>query len=527
MRKIILLVIVLSINLTLIGQEKRIEFHHDSVILFEQNISAIDSIILDSSANNIVINQRNSTRILEISEIDSIVFSTSNAVYPYPFGQEASNVTAEIIIHTNDSINFDSITFAIPNLKYNKSWLFMLTQDDCLNSAFHQTWAAINGKPLSNYTNANNQKQNSYNIGQLLAGDLPPESYYLGKTLGITDGTGKEVRFAFTTTVYPEGEYMNSAETINPGYTSNYYRFMKHNLTWGNVREIVNYGNSIAFHDVNADDVHNITDIYNHYLIVQDSIKLHLQNRGCKTLAEPNGNKDYIRAAYNYSSIQTITAQNNGDGILSRELYPYMDTTDLFQVLIKRYFIEPANIRTRVLTELQKPKEQREAVNIGVHSTDSSWVSLLLWLNDNYGKDGNDSLWFPSLEEYYEYNYYRHNTSITKTQINDSTIKITINIPSGEYFYYPSITVNVGGIRTNQIQSLNSNDAVTGLSYGNYEQGIMVNIDCRKFLLEHATHYVEQYEGNSIPSNKADALYFTNQLKDSPQKTSLLNRINP
>lgn len=207
MRKIILLVIVLSINLTLIGQEKRIEFHHDSVILFEQNISAIDSIILDSSANNIVINQRNSTRILEISEIDSIVFSTSNAVYPYPFGQEASNVTAEIIIHTNDSINFDSITFAIPNLKYNKSWLFMLTQDDCLNSAFHQTWAAINGKPLSNYTNANNQKQNSYNIGQLLAGDLPPESYYLGKTLGITDGTGKEVRFAFTTTVYPEGEY--------------------------------------------------------------------------------------------------------------------------------------------------------------------------------------------------------------------------------------------------------------------------------------------------------------------------------
>ena len=211
---------------------------------------------------------------------------------------------------------------------------------------------------------------------------------------------------------------------------------------------------------------------------------------------------------------------------MSRELYPYMDTTDLFQVLIKRYFIEPANIRTRVLTELQKPKEQREAVNIGVHSTDSSWVSLLLWLNDNYGKDGNDSLWFPSLEEYYEYNYYRHNTSITKTQINDSTIKITINIPSGEYFYYPSITVNVGGIRTNQIQSLNSNDAVTGLSYGNYEQGIMVNIDCRKFLLEHATHYVEQYEGNSIPSNKADALYFTNQLKDSPQKTSLLNRIN-
>ena len=527
MKKIILLIIVSSFNLTLMGQGKRIEFYHDSIISFEQNISAIDSIKIDSTNNNIIINQRYNTRTFDINEVDSITFSTSNAIYPYPFGQEASNVTAEIIIQLNDSINIDDLTVNIPTLKFNKSWLFMLTQDDCLNSAFHQTWAAINGKPLSNYTNSNNQKQNSYNIGQLLAGDFPPESYYLGKTLGSTDGTGKEVRFKFTTTVYPEDLFMNSSETINPGYTDNYYRFMKYNLTWGNVREMVNYGNSIAFHDVNATDVHNITDIYNHYLIVQDSIQLHLQNRGCKVLAEPNGNKDYVRAAYNYSSIQTMTAQNNSDSIFSRELYPYMiDTIDLYQVLIKRYFLDPEDIRARVLTELQKLKEQREAVHIGVHSTGSSMVTLLLWLNDNYGKDGNDSLWFPSLEEYYEYNYYRHNSSISKTQINDSTIKITIHIPSGQYFYYPSITVNVGGIITNQIQHITSNDAITGLSYANYNNELMINIDCRKFLLEHANHYVEQYEENSIQSNREDALYFTNQLKDSPQKTALLNRIN-
>jgi hypothetical protein len=509
------------------SQGKRIEFYHDSISLFKHNISVIDSIKIDSTNNNIIINQKNNSRTIGINEVDSIIFSTSNAIYPYPFGQEASNITAEIIINTNDSINLDSINIEIPHLKYNKSWLFTLTQDDCLNSAFHQTWTAINGKPLSNYTNSNDQKQNSYSIGQLLAGDFPPESYYLGKTLGTTDGTGKEVRFRFTATVYPEGWYMNDPETINPGYTNNYYRFMKYYLTWPNVREMVNYDNSIAFHDVNAIDVHNITDIYNHYLIVQDSIKLHLQNRGCKVLAEPNGNKDYVRAAYNYNSIQTMTAQNDSDSIFSRELYPYtIDTNDLYKVLIKRYFIEPADIRSRVLTELQKPKEEREAVNIGVHSTDSSWVSLLLWLNDNYGKDGNDSLWFPSLEEYYEYNYYRIHSTITKTQINDSTIKITINIPSGEYFYYPSLTLNVGGIINSQIQNITSNNAITGLSYANYNNKLMINIDCRKFLLEHAIHYVEQYEENNIPSNKADALYFTNQLKDTPEKTTLLNRIN-
>lgn len=82
------------------------------------------------------------------------------------------------------------------------------------------------------------------------------------------------------------------------------------------------------------------------------------------------------------------------------------------------------------------------------------------------------------------------------------------------------------GITNSQIQSLTSNNAITGLSYANYGNGVMINIDCRKFLLEHATHYVEQYEVNSISSNRADALYFTNQLKDSPQKIALLNRIN-
>lgn len=62
----------------------------------------------------------------------------------------------------------------------------LLTQDDCVQTAFCNTWAAINGKPL--YTN------NYYDIAHLMIGDLPPGSYGLGKTLGYTDGTGKEVQ---------------------------------------------------------------------------------------------------------------------------------------------------------------------------------------------------------------------------------------------------------------------------------------------------------------------------------------------
>src|SRR5699024_1885108 len=105
----------------------------------------------------------------------------------------------------------------IPVLKYNKSWLFMLTQDDCKHAAYSTTWAAINGKPLSyNYY---------YNAEQLAAGDLPSDIFYFKKTLGSTDGTGKEIRFAFTTTLAPEWEWMDTKTDVNKGFTKNYARF--------------------------------------------------------------------------------------------------------------------------------------------------------------------------------------------------------------------------------------------------------------------------------------------------------------
>ena len=445
-------------------------------------------------------------------------------LYTYPYGDEANNITAEIIIETDGSVDLNKIEANIPNLKYNKTRLFMLTQDDCLQSAFSSTWAAINGKPLTN--------EYFYDIRHVFENDLPPDNYYLGKTLGIEDGTGKEVRFHFTTTVYPEanltegysGMY-NAPSIINRGYNENYYRFfMKSFLIWDNVIEMLNYGNSIAFHDVrlSGDDVNNTDLIYNHFIICQDSIRKNLSQRICKVLAEPNGNINYYYSALNYDLIKIMTGQGNAPYIL----YPFTLDDDLEKEFLKRDFIDPIPLKDYVITKFNKPIDQRECVHIGVHSTGKTWVEFLLWLNDTYGKNGDNSVWMPSLEEYYEYNYYRIHSSITKTIIDNNTVKFTVQLSSQEHFYYPSITLNLEGISVQKIQNLSSNDAIKGMSYANYNQGIMVNIDCRKFLLEHATHYVKQYETKNNTSNKADALYFTNKLKDSPEKTALINRIN-
>jgi hypothetical protein len=54
----------------------------------------------------------------------------------------------------------------------------------------------------------------------------------------------------------------------------------------------------------------------------------------------------------------------------------------------------------------------------------------------------------------------------------------------------------------------------------------MLNIDCRKYLAEHAENFVKRYEANPTDvSAKADANYFVNMLKDSDKKTELKKRI--
>lgn len=437
-------------------------------------------------------------------------------VYLYPFQNEGENVKTEILIKTRTPLSDRNLHATIPYLKYNKSWLFMLTQDDCKQVAFSCTWAAINGKPLTN--------KYFYNSGHLLWGDLPPDIWYLGKTLGSTDGAGNEVRFAPTTTLAPDQTWMNEKSEILLHYQKNFSRFgVKKGLVWNNVREMLNYGWGIAFHNLVVDNEKNINALIKQYPNAQDSILKHLNGRGRKTLAEPDGNKAYVTAALEYPPIQTMVAQAG-----TVKLYPFKVTDDLHNVLIERWFNDSPNYFKPLIEEqLQKPKEERMAIYIGVHGTDSGWVNFLLWLNDNYGKDGDDSMWFPSQEEYYEYNYYRtHGAAPQIEVIDETTLKLTVDLPSGQYFYYPSVTVNLTGLKKQDIVSIETDNAVSGLSYADFEDKLMLNIDCRKYLTEHATHFVEQYENDkSNASNKADALYFVNMLKDSQKKTELLNRI--
>lgn len=439
--------------------------------------------------------------------------------YLYPFAQEPAGVEAEITITLeSDATALGDLALSVPPLKYNKSLLFMLTQDDCKQSAFSMTWAAINGKPIDV---SDPKRKYYYDIENLEAADFPPNAYALGKTLGSTDGFGNEVRFHFTTTLAPEWSFMNDKSSVNPGFTENYYRFfMKGGLRWNNVRELLNFGNGIAFHDLKTTEVNQVDSLLAHFAVAQQITQKALGGRSVKLLAEPNGNKTYLQAARLFTDIQSMTAQSG-----AQKLFPHQVSTDLNQVTLSRVFVNnSAEVKSLVNAEFAKDKVQREAIHIGVHETDKEWAQVLLWLNDTYGKDGQDVLWCPSQEEYYEYNYNRKHSQLTFTPAGKE-VKIRVKFPSQKNFYFPALTLNIAGLKIGQIKSVTSNDAVSGLSYGAYGEGVTLHMDCRKFLYEHALHYVKRYQSNKTASNLADAKYHVNALKNSDRKTSLLKEL--
>lgn len=445
----------------------------------------------------------------------------------YPFEKESKQIKNKITIHTHNKLPEDiaNMRAEIPPLKYNKSWLFMLTQDDCKQVAFCCTWAAINGQPLSDAY--------FYDLVHVQEDDFPPDAYYLGKTLGCTDGAGNEVRFSFTTTLSPEWEYMDGTTKVGKGYTENYHRFfMKSGLFWGNVKEMLNYGVGIAIHDlkIDKDDKDNEASILSH-LNTAHNIILNKLGRNCKMLARPDGNNTYISAGQKYAPIQTMTTESGGF-----KLYP-SQSIDLFKEPIERSFYNSLEeldkrsneerIQEAILEELSKPDNKRSAIYIGVHGTDRGWVNLLLWLNDQYGKDGLDNMWMPNQEDYFEYAYYRRHAWISLYRIDDYTLELSVDLPGDEAFYYPSITINLSKIEMDNISSIDTDDNITGFSYAacKEKEGIMLNIDCRKYLAEHAENFVKRYEANPTnASAKADANYFVNMLKDSDKKTELKKR---
>ena len=90
---------------------------------------------------------------------------------------------------------------------------------------------------------------------------------------------------------------------------------------------MLNYGTGIALHDVMTKMLMIQYKYWNILILPKNIIVEKLTGRGCKFLAEPNGNKTYVTAALQCPEIQTMTAQA---GAIT--LYPYQVSETLQKI---------------------------------------------------------------------------------------------------------------------------------------------------------------------------------------------------
>lgn len=440
-----------------------------------------------------------------------------NVRYIKPYAEKV-----ELEIDCGAAVNPENITIAFPALKYDKQMLVSFTTDDANASSFCRVWAGINGRPVSNMF---------YHANQLEAGDIPTEivDTTLAKTLGYTDGCGNERRFRHGVAIWPYCQANGSVmmDTTNPvaPTATNTYRFMTPYLQWGDVREMLKYGVSLYYHNIGTELFGSDKVVANVVTGLRADCERSIERvgRGIKVLARPDGNNTFITAAAASGQILCTVAENTP----AVDVLPFSGS-ELFKTVAMRFFpsasgdqTEQDVVKAKFQQEYAKTPEQRKWFHFCCHTATINWVNLLVWFNDNYGKDGSDDIWFATVDEVYEYLHARNNALIRKSA-DGNKLRVTVYIPKGQYFYYPEFSLLLTGAEN--VSGINSSDNVPGLSWAAHGDGVLINVNTDAALAAMAEECTSKFERTEKSVDKNDALYFAGQLK-ATLRTAYMERI--
>ena len=421
----------------------------------------------------------------------------------------------------------NSLELSIPKLKFNKEALLSFTMDDHNASDYSVVHAAINNRPMGGHLNALNQK-GYYHANQWEVEDLPSITYpAIGYPLCSTDGCGNDRRFRTESSIWIWRDGFTDLANIDKGNIANDWRFSIV-LKQDDLIEMLKFGCSVSPHDINVNiynenDAKSITEGWEN----DKSLFKTLLNRGFKMVSQPNGNILYLIPFVNDPEYLGTHDRNNG------YVYPMSDILNLYKTYFYRTFPEnPSFYISTVDAEMAKQPEERIHLYTGVHTADQNTVTFLKYIHDTYGKGGADNIWFTTRDEFYEYWYMHKYTKIIKNVVGN-TANFDIYIPKGQYFYFPELTF----ISNQNINiPVNLDDKIKGFSFNSAN---MFNVNIDDNLIVVTEEFVSKYESNTYvvggitydkssakkTSEKADALYFANQLR-ADLKTPFLLRID-
>lgn len=400
-----------------------------------------------------------------------------------------------------DDIDESLLSVRFPTLKYDKSFAYSYTFDDDVVQAYGKAFLTINGKWVDD--------EKFYHVGQARTTGHVPD-----KTLGYTDGCGNERRFAFGVAIWPNSGNATIDNFMDPTGKNpdKYYPY----LVWGDLTPLLDFGNDIYLHNMD-ERRYDKTDPLSIALGFREDQSVILENKARKSmvLARPDGNNKYITAGRISEDILFMLAENTvDDGSIPLGISFDTDIDLYKQVQFRRYTEPIANVASLMtdITTAANAGTYRWLHDFSHAPADFQYIlDLFTDINDTYGKDGDDSIWFASVNEIYEYWYIRTYGKIRSVVLNGA-LEVSVYVPRLKYGYHDDFSLLVDGLPS--ADSIVPGDGVIGISHASKSARLLVNVSLDRDLLGLAERYTSIYETSPDESGKSDALYFVCRLRE-------------
>lgn len=422
-----------------------------------------------------------------------------------------------------------SVRFA--PLKYNKRFAIGVTSDDQGITAWNRLFSYFNGRWIDDEKNYHPNMSRS-------------EGAYAPRALTYTDGCGVVRRFSINSANWynSRGQYWQyPMEHEDPNH---YWPY----LVWAEQLEINDFDGACSFHDVQdpaADkEGGTVNQVLNGLIDANDNYVYKILGRKLMVMTEPGGESQYSQAAGLYPNIKMITSQHKTN--LGFTYVNLADSTDFTKLKVGRYF------RDENTFDQHKKEIEGEIINksingahfygeFGLHGlhdkiienytasniSSSAKIKTFDWLCDTYGEHGSDEMWFATNDEVIQYKYLNSVTNLNYSVNNDS-LTINLEVPELDDFYWYEYTLLIDGLDVSDIDNVkvqNSKRDLIGLSYGESEGQLMLNLNYDTTLLTRADKYTSLFETNVLAEKftdqslqyKRDAEYFIQRLRPSLQ----------
>lgn len=434
-----------------------------------------------------------------------------------------------------NTVDKEAVSLEIPPLKYNKKMAFSYITDDSY-AIYQYIFSAINKRMVAKKFELPDGRVLAYHLGMQGKPEFDryvSESYYPEHFAQCSDGAGVKHRYATTVSAWAD---KLKDQTIGQDVGMSW--------PWSSEKEFklyFDFGFMCAYHDLIGYDIKTVDTQEKFDKCMSDTAALFKEyvGRVPKLMVEPNGDHKYITFCRNNDIVQMITAQAGDPSI--KKVYPFKPDFSLSKedVTVERLFAYGSDMTA----DNDNPQYSQDLLGIlagfnsatdkngiywliGSAHRSSHWESVLIKkIHELYGDIGNDSLWFPALEEFFEYWYIRTNTLSVKT-VTETGVHYRMYVPKGANFFYRDLSVLLSGVSSTEGVSVTSGENVYGTSYAVSDGKLLVNLDFNPLLLERVNKYVDAFEADYNKEYAYDNAYYFVQMLKPGLKEPYLARIN-